>query len=980
MIRKGSVFFVKRKCLNSEITVAHINIQSLNDRKQELLEAWLCSEKGRSVKVLCITEHHRVNCDLNRMSLKDFVLASSFCRENRKSRGGVCIYVHNSLKFDELPSIKKLSISNVLEVCGINLYNFYIVCAYRPKTLRNDNFIDNLENILSHILSKVDRKFLLCGDFNVNLLVDGLEARDFLCLLNSFGAEAFVKEPTRITDHSSTCIDNMISNVELRNVKVVELGISDHCLQHATLEIKIKSNSGATFKQVRDFSKTNIDELKNFLESVNWDPIYRNPDVDASFNTFHDIFLSAIDRFCPLKRVRMENKCFTPKWITPGIRKSCETKRELFIQLKQSKDKAALSNHYRNYCSILHKVISYAKKKDNEYLILNSNNQIKSIWNLVNKTVKGQKKSKFESYKGLTDGVETIENELDAPDLFNTFFSIGNNSNMGNSRFENIELPAYIENSMFVTPLTKNELLKLVSNLNNKKACGYDGLPIFIIKNVIEVIADMLVHLINLSINTGTFPTRLKRAQVIPLHKGDSTLDVCNYRPIALLPTLSKIFEKYFSDRLAGFLARYKILSKNQFGFQKGRSTSDAVFDMMDFVAESLNIKSNVMTVLLDLSKAFDSVNHQILANILERYGIRGNCLDWLKSYLNQRNQSVLLRKFDDKTKTISHMESLRIETTRGVPQGSVLGPLLFILYINHLPEIIENKITMFADDVSVFFKFERKDNTHLSKEISQTVTNIAKWLQGLDLRTNASKSKLIHFRNYNTPQLVLDIAVENTEIALVNHARFLGVIADEYMNWKKHIEALEGKLSSFCYALRCLSKITTARASLQAYYAFFHSRILYGLILWGGSVDVKKIFILQKRCIRILSGIKSNRVSCRDLFLKLKIHSITALYIIELCKLVRRHPDKFPISDEWKSSRLRDYFRLNLKSKPCRTTSYSKSTSHMAISIYNKLPTEIKDLSGNRFLKSLKQYLLVMCPYNLNEYFENSKKILIAL
>lgn len=490
------------------------------------------------------------------------------------------------------------------------------------------------------------------------------------------------------------------------------------------------------------------------------------------------------------------------------------------------------------------------------------------------------------------------------------------------------------------------------------------------IKHIFEAISEPLLHLINISFTEGIFPSKLKKANVKPIHKKGDKLNVNEYRPVALLVILSKVFEGVMSSRLRSFLTTNCILANEQFGFRKGSSTTDAIFDMTEFVTEALDGRENVITVLLDLTKAFDHVNHEVLLSIMERYGVRGIAYNWFQSYLKDRKQSVVLDILD-KNKVLRKVETRTTNIKKGVTQGSILGPILFLLYVNHLPRIIKEKIIMFADDVSVFFKFNKNNPSDLSSTITSTITQIITWLQSLNLNTNVSKTNMLHFKNYNTSDISLDVRIDDKRVDCVKNAKFLGVHIDESLNWKKHIETLESRLSSFCYALRCLSRLATKKAAIEAYYAFFQSRVVYGLALWGGSTDVSKIFILQKRCVRILDNLESNRISCRDSFKNLKIHTLTALYVIELCKIIMRYPGKFPLRPEGESSRLNERYKYNLEIPKSRTKSYDRTTKMAAIKVFNKLPDDIKMLKGNKFLNRVKQFLLVISPYSLNEFLE---------
>lgn len=920
---------------------------------------------GRNVEILCITEHHRVHEDLLRINIPGFKLATSYCRDGRKSKGGSCIYIRNGINYVELTKIKDMSSQKLFEISGIDINGCYVLCVYRPKTVTNDHFIQKFENVLNVIFRHKERKVIVCGDFNIDTLVESAESKEFLNLLQSHHMRPFIREPTRITDHSLTCLDNIISNVDLGTPGVKELGLSDHSLQFASLNVPVKKDQPRFFKIIRNVKNTNLQKLLEQLLQTSWHEVYNGKDCNDCFNKFYDKVMMAFETCCPLIKVRGDVNKNSKNWLTQGIKKSCETKRELFINSKANKTPSDLKL-YKRYSKILGQVIQRSKQMCNEQIIVSSNNKVKATWNLINTHISGKRIDEVRDYTGLTDNINTANSNLEAANIFITHFT---NTCNNMKKQKHIKLPNFHQTSMFATPVNNEEITKKIRNLKNKKSCGYDGMSAIVIKYIAEAIQKPLHFVINKSLGEGIFPERLKIALIKPILKSGDGLSVDKYRPISLLPVFSKIFEKVMADQLRVFLCTNKILAKEQFGFQKDISTIDAIFEMTDFIAEALDNNENVMTVLLDLSKAFDHVKHDVLLDILYRYGIRGRVNEWFQSYLTERFQTVVLPTLEEDG-VLNNIESSTLKINVGVPQGSILGPILFLLYVNNLPSLSKNKVILFADDVSVFFKFNRSDYADLTKTINESIDNIINWFDDLNLGTNVGKTKLIHFRNYNTQVPHLDIKANDKEIESVPYAKFLGIFTDCNLNWRRHVDLLVGKLSSFCYALRSLIKISTKKAALQAYFAFFQSRVIYGLAIWGGSVDIERIFVLQKRAIRILNNIGSSMESCRASFKELKLHTITALYIIELCKLIKRYPHKFPGRVPGLSERQNEKNKHNLEKPLCRTVSYMRATKMTAIKVYNNLPVNIKVLKGNRFIATLKDYLITVSPYDLDEFF----------
>jgi retron-type reverse transcriptase len=297
-------------------------------------------------------------------------------------------------------------------------------------------------------------------------------------------------------------------------------------------------------------------------------------------------------------------------------------------------------------------------------------------------------------------------------------------------------LSGQFSDTVFLQPVSENEIKNITKAFSSEKAAGYDNISMSIVKLTINYISRPLTHIVNLSLSQGFVPDEMKIAQVIPLYKAEDKSFVKNYRPISILPVFSKILEKVFYNRILNYLNKNEILYANQYGFRKGHLTASALLDLYDKISEAIDKREVAVGVFLDLSKAFDTVNHNILFEKLEYYGVRGIALSWIKSYFSNWKQFVQFNNSSSTSKNI----------TCGVPQGSILGPLLFLIYINDICNVSTlTKLILFADDTSLFFS--HRDPVYLVNMINQELEKFSIWLRTNRLSLNLDKTKFMIFK-----------------------------------------------------------------------------------------------------------------------------------------------------------------------------------------------------------------------------------------
>ena len=421
-----------------------------------------------------------------------------------------------------------------------------------------------------------------------------------------------------------------------------------------------------------------------------------------------------------------------------------------------------------------------------------------------------------------------------------------------------------VGNTIFLSPTNPEEVFKCISALDLKKSTGPFSIPSKILSLLKNIISVPLSEIINLSFSSGLYPADLKIAKVIPVFKKGSLLNCSNYRPISLLSNINKIFEKLLYFRLYGFLDKNNVLFAQQFGFRKSLSTSQTLLNISQLIMDSLDKGMYGCGVFIDLQKAFDTVDHKILLEKLYHYGIRGNAHDLLKSYLHNRQQFVSINGFESEKTFVKH----------GVPQGSVLGPLLFLIYINNLHLAIKySQVHHFADDTNLLHFNNSLKN--LSKKVNLDLKFLYSWLVANKISLNAGKTEYIIFKH---PRKAMDynvkLKINGTKLYPSNQIKYLGVWLDRDLNWHYQINAIALKLKKANGALTKLRHYVPPKTLKLVYYAIFDSHLKYCAQIWGQPTIclVSKISVLQNRAIRLMS-FESQRISANPILCKVRYH-----------------------------------------------------------------------------------------------------------
>ncbi len=905
--------------INGTLRILNLNCAGLN-AKFIKLKIFLAEYNNISQPISVITlqeTHIHVNTDINQFNLPDYTMISDIARIN--DSGGVAIYVHNSFSFKRLPTDTYNQLSEVYESMIIEMYNnhsqfkkYLIGNIYRRPSERVADlttFIDEFTEVL-HFSHQRSKFAYFNGDYNIDLLTLN-QNKNYNTFYENVTAQGFfpkITRPTRLSRESHSLIDNIFTNnlTADHTSGILTSHISDHFMNFCILEGRPHTIKKIKYIEVESINPVSLSNFKNSVNKADilskLDPSpFANP--NTNYNVLANILSDSKKKHIP-KKLKKFNKLkdIKEKWMTNDLLILVNKKNKRYKDWKSTLNHEEYEIKKINFKTLDYLVNQAIQDAQNNYYFNTFNSQkgdMKKTWETINDTLNRKKKNTQFPSEFLVDNKSVI-NPADIANHFNSFFaSIGStlssNINLQNSPItHNDYLNTPTDARFNFNTITEDQTISIINNLKNKASSGKDEISNKLLKSIKYEISRPLTVIINQSLLTGIFPAALKVAKVKPLFKkGDKTI-LNNYRPISLLPTISKVFERVIYNQLYNYFNVNSLLCEQQYGFRTQHSTELAAIKLIDNVITQMDSKKHNNTpvhVYLDLSKAFDTLDFDIMLKKLNYYGVKNVSLDLIESYLRHRYQYVQYNNYN----------SNMLEISTGIPQGSILGPLFFSIYINDIVNTSEIfSFLLYADDTTISFNLEAFPILNRELSINNELDKVNTWLKVNKLTLNVEKTKCMQFHKRKDVTNI-NLSINNTSIEQVKHFTFLGITLDENLTWKHHTDMITTKLSKIIGILHRLKYIYPKQILLTIYNSLFVPHINYGSLVWGTTIT--RLNKLQKKAIRIITH--SNYLAHTEPLLKqLNLLNVGDMFALNVLKFLHKlsHQNLPPYFDVYRS------------------------------------------------------------------------------
>ena len=905
----------------------------------------------------------------NEVHLPGYDLVRKDRENNGRHGGGVCIYVRSNINFQIRADLSPSDIECLtIEISRPRSKPFLVSTWYRPPQSSPDLFA-----VFERVVDKVDAENLelyLLGDLNCDLFPDSVNANSshLLNIMDIYGLTQLITEPTRVTQYSRTLIDLCLTNSpdKICNSGVVNIGISDHSIIFLTRKISHFRSFVHKTAEVRQLKNFNQDEFLRDLRMNEWNRVSMLNNPNEMWNLWKHLLMSVIDKHAPLKTKRIRNK--RSPWITNELLREIY-KRDFLKKKATSTNDPLIWKEVKGARNKVNNSIKKAKRNYFSEKLDASKWNPRKTWRLINELQSRQCKSTKVSQIKL--GQQVFTSSEDISQAFNNHFTSIGQTLAREIPTVDIDPLYYVKTSDRVFSFERinvQEVVTLVKGIDGGKATGLDNIPCKLLKITADVVAPSLTCIFNQSLLTGIYPSDWKLAKVTPIFKNGSKSDLNNYRPISVIPAVAKIFEKIIYNQLYNYLNVNDLLTSCQSGFRSLHSTLTALLETSNNWC--VNVDKGLLNgvIFIDLKKAFDTIDHEIILQKLAKYGVDQDALKWFKSYLTNRLQRCYVN---------NHLSSVS-PLNCGVPQGSIIDPLLFLIYINDLPNCLSlGSPRMYADDTNV--TFAASDMLGLETQINTELKNINLWLRANKLSLNVAKTEFMAINSrqklHSLNDKTINVNVEGVKINQTDHSKALGLNIDENLSWKEHINSVSKKVASSIGALKRIRPFISMHTAIKIYKGLIEPHFDYCIVVWDGLSQQlsEKLQKLQNRAARVItkssyntnSSYLLNSLSWDNSLVRrtkkranLMYKCVNKLAPNYLCNMFTPRALSFD---------LRDASQKLCLPKP-RTDYLKRSFSYSGASLWNDLPEDIRTTKSLRnFKRRIDKWLSVSDSHTAN-------------
>lgn len=921
--------------MSSDLRVCHLNVRSLLPKIDDIRA--YCAQC--SVDIFCLSETWLADTDPE-VSLQ--INNYSLLRKDRAGNdyGGVAIYLKKNLKYVIIPSDEP--IEQLWVRIDVNSRKKIAVgVVYNPHRRHYRTFLDALLDSVSLIFPTCDE--LVCvGDLNIDVL-DQLspEARKFETFCDTFGLTQVIDVATRgdgLIDHVIVSDSNFVKNV------TVSPFLSSHSLDHDMVAVDLavsRQPPSVLYRAVRDFRSSSVECFRECLAVAPLHRIFSMEDVNDKVGFFNHTLLGLYNCYFPLRQVRITKP--PAPWMTDNLKFLMNLRDNAHSRWRRTR----AEGHFKYYKTLRNQTTLLCRlEKKNYYQYCVDSGNMKSIWKDFNASSRYQIPDSLSDPNSLNEFYTNISPCVPDWRLMSYY-----KENVVNG----VEVPFRFE---FVSADTVRTLLYAVKT----ESVGYDGIGINMLRHCGDLIIPYLTHIVNCCIESNTFPGNWKTAIVKPIPKIPDPKEMKDLRPISILPVLSKILERVMCEQLRTYLDQHHILPSEQSGFRPFHSCGSALLNIKDDILRAKDAGLITALVLFDFSKAFDTINHSMLLAICKHVGFSSGACELLTSYLEDRRQMVQIS---------GSMSSLE-RVSSGVPQGSILGPLLYTLYTFALPKCLSFcSVHLYADDTQIYSSFAPSSVEMAVNNINRDIKSLLEYARSHCLNLNHAKTKLLLFGPQKTVDtlsrdFVLDVC--GTTIKVVPEARNLGVVFDSALRFRTHIS--ECLRSSYHKLKLIYSKRHSLDRRLKSTLceALVLSRLNFCDIVYGPSLDsrdVRRIQVLQNSCLRLIYGVRRRQHISDKLkinrWLNMSDRRYLHLAVFFHKLLLHRSPPYLLNKITYRSDvhNINVRFRGSVSIPAHKTEAFKRSFSYQIARIYNPLSNDLKKKSLMSFKKHLRTELL---------------------